>query len=76
MPSELSKDLPKILPFFIFMRANIPDINIYNLSDDTAISYDIIPFIQPGELETNNYKNSHELHEKIDFERKANTFAN
>ena len=76
MPSELSKDLPKILPFFIFMRANIPDINIFNLSDDTAISYDIIPFIQPDELENNHYKNSRELHEKNDFERKANTFAN
>ena len=76
MPSELSKDLPKILPFFIFMRASIPDINIFNLSDDTAISYDIIPFIQPDELEKNHYKNSRELHEKIDFERKANTFAN
>lgn len=76
MPSELSKDLPKILPFFIFMRANIPDINIFNLSDDTAISYDIIPFIQPDELEKKHHTNSLELHEKIDFERKANTFAN
>ena len=76
MPSELSKDLPKILPFFIFMRVNIPDINIFNLSDDTAISYDIIPFIQPDELEKKHHTDSLELHEKIDFERKANTFAN
>lgn len=76
MPSELSKDLPKILPFFIFMRANIPDINIYNLSDDTAISYDIIPFIQPDKLEKKQYKKDDGLHEKIDFERRANTFAN
>lgn len=43
MPSELIRDLFKILPFFRFMRENIEDINIYNLSDDTAIQYDIIP---------------------------------
>ncbi|MGX9739267.1 3-deoxy-D-manno-oct-2-ulosonate III transferase WaaZ [Pseudocitrobacter corydidari] len=50
MPSELSKDLHKILPFFKFMSRNVPDMRIYNLSDDTAISYDIIPFIEVSEL--------------------------
>ncbi|WP_336220088.1 3-deoxy-D-manno-oct-2-ulosonate III transferase WaaZ [Citrobacter amalonaticus] len=45
MPSELSKDLIKIVPFFKFMRENVDDFRIYNLSDDTAISYDIIPHI-------------------------------
>lgn len=38
MPSELSKDLFKILPFFRFMRDNVEDINIYNLSDDTLFT--------------------------------------
>lgn len=52
MPSELSKDLVKILPFFKYMRENIEDFNIYNLSDDTAISYDIIPFIRASEVAT------------------------
>ncbi|MTH45529.1 3-deoxy-D-manno-oct-2-ulosonate III transferase WaaZ [Intestinirhabdus alba] len=46
MPSELSKDLVKILPFFKFMRDRVEDLRIYNLSDDTAISYDIIPHIK------------------------------
>ncbi|ELW2103051.1 3-deoxy-D-manno-oct-2-ulosonate III transferase WaaZ, partial [Escherichia coli] len=32
MPSELTRDLFKFLPFFRFMRENIEDINIYNLS--------------------------------------------
>ncbi|MCP0802980.1 3-deoxy-D-manno-oct-2-ulosonate III transferase WaaZ, partial [Salmonella enterica subsp. enterica serovar Kentucky] len=52
MPSELSKDLVKILPFFRFMRAQVPDFQIYNLSDDTAIGYDIIPFIRPADVAT------------------------
>lgn len=51
MPSELSRDLFKILPFFRFMRDNVEDINIYNLSDDTAIQYDIIPFVKVSEIE-------------------------
>ncbi|EBR6076804.1 3-deoxy-D-manno-oct-2-ulosonate III transferase WaaZ, partial [Salmonella enterica] len=51
MPSELSKDLFKILPFFTFMRKNVSDLNIFNLSDDTAIHYDIIPYITASELE-------------------------
>lgn len=51
MPSELSNDLPKIIPFFRFMRKMVKDLNIYNLSDDTAISYDIIPFIKADELD-------------------------
>jgi KDO transferase III len=51
MPSELSRDLFKILPFFQFMRDRVKDINIYNLSDDTAIHYSIIPFIEPSELD-------------------------
>ncbi|BEA95539.1 hypothetical protein VEE11_00910 [Escherichia coli] len=51
MPSELTRDLFKILPFFRFMRENIEDINIYNLSDDTAIQYDIIPYMKISEIE-------------------------
>lgn len=50
MPSELSKDLVKILPFFQFMRDNVNDFNIYNLSDDTAVSYDIIPYIRATDV--------------------------
>ncbi|AIQ98993.1 3-deoxy-D-manno-oct-2-ulosonate III transferase WaaZ [Pluralibacter gergoviae] len=50
LPSELSRDLLKILPFFRFMREKVSDINIYNLSDDTAVSYDIIPFITTAEV--------------------------
>lgn len=49
-PSELSRDLGKILPFYQFMRENVADINVYNLSDTTAISYDVIPFITPQEV--------------------------
>ena len=33
------------------MRDNVEDINIYNLSDDTAIQYDIIPFMKVSEIE-------------------------
>ncbi|EHG2953225.1 3-deoxy-D-manno-oct-2-ulosonate III transferase WaaZ [Salmonella enterica subsp. diarizonae serovar 53:r:z35] len=55
MPSELSKDLFKILPFFTFMRKNVSDLNIFNLSDDTAIHYDIIPYIKASELEDEIY---------------------
>lgn len=51
MPSELTRDLFKILPFFRFMRENIEDINIYNLSDDTAIQYDIMPYMKISEIE-------------------------
>lgn len=51
MPSELSRDLFKILPFFRFMRKMVGDINIYNLSDDTAIQYDVIPFMESSDLE-------------------------
>lgn len=51
MPSELSKDLHKILPFFKFMSEKVPDMHIYNLSDDTAISYDIIPFLEMSDLD-------------------------
>ena len=45
MPSELSRDLGKIIPFFIFMKDNVKDINIYNLSNNTAIDYKIIPYL-------------------------------
>lgn len=55
MPSELSKDLFKILPFFTFMRKNVSDLNIFNLSDDTVIHYDIIPYITASELEDEIY---------------------
>ncbi|GKX57191.1 lipopolysaccharide core biosynthesis protein RfaZ [Leminorella grimontii] len=50
LPSELSNDLWKILPFFSFMKRNVPNINVYNLSDDTAISYDVIPHINSYEI--------------------------
>ncbi|ELC56495.1 hypothetical protein WGI_04676 [Escherichia coli KTE44] len=56
MPSELSRDLFKILPFFRFMHDNVKDINIYNLSDDTAISYDVIPFIKLQDISAEESK--------------------
>ncbi|MCG2878954.1 3-deoxy-D-manno-oct-2-ulosonate III transferase WaaZ, partial [Obesumbacterium proteus] len=42
-------DLGKILPFFQFMRDNVTDINIYNLSNNTAIDYNVIPYIEADE---------------------------
>lgn len=71
MPSELSKDLVKIVPFLRFMRNHIPDINIYNLSDDTAIGYDIIPHIRANEVSNLSRKkslisNSHGFQENVD----------
>ncbi|EAS7588077.1 3-deoxy-D-manno-oct-2-ulosonate III transferase WaaZ, partial [Salmonella enterica] len=42
-------------PFFTFMRKNVSDLNIFNLSDDTAIHYDIIPYITASELEDEIY---------------------
>lgn len=50
MPSELSKDLGKILPFFAFAREVVKDMNVFNLSDDTAVDYRIIPHITPDQL--------------------------
>ncbi|MNC18207.1 lipopolysaccharide core biosynthesis protein [compost metagenome] len=50
MPSELSKDLIKIVPFLQFMRDRVEDLNIYNLSDDTAIDYNIIPYISSKDI--------------------------
>ena len=76
MPSELSNDLPKIVPFFRYMRENVTDINIYNLSDDSAISHDIIPFIDADEVDKLSYRSNNDFNEGIDFERNANTFAN
>ncbi|MDU3155635.1 3-deoxy-D-manno-oct-2-ulosonate III transferase WaaZ [Hafnia alvei] len=49
MPSELSRDLGKILPFFQFMKSNVKDIEIYNLSNNTAIDYKIIPYLNMKE---------------------------
>ncbi|AUO66849.1 3-deoxy-D-manno-oct-2-ulosonate III transferase WaaZ [Citrobacter freundii complex sp. CFNIH2] len=71
MPSELSKDLVKILPFFQFMCENVDDFNIYNLSDDTAISYDIIPYIKAADVATlpsrqHIMNNAHGLHDRAD----------
>jgi len=50
MPSELSKDLGKILPFFAFAQEVVGDLNVYNLSEDTAVDYRIIPHITPDVL--------------------------
>ncbi|WP_079949848.1 lipopolysaccharide biosynthesis protein, partial [Salmonella enterica] len=33
----------------------LSDLNIFNLSDDTAIHYDIIPYITASELEDEIY---------------------
>lgn len=44
MPSELSRDVQKIINVLAFMRDNI-DPPVYTLSTDTAIPYDIIPLI-------------------------------
>lgn len=76
MPSELSNDLHKIIPFFKYMREKVSDINIYNLSDDTAISYDIIPFIKPDEIDKLCYRSSQKYNEDINFDRKLDTLAN
>ena len=51
MPSELSGDLLKILPFFEFMQERVSNIHIYNLSDNTAINYNIVPFISLNEID-------------------------
>lgn len=48
--SELSRDIGKILPFYAFMREKVPYINVYNLSNNTAVSYDVVPFITPQEV--------------------------
>lgn len=71
MPSELSKDLIKILPFFQFMCESVDDFNIYNLSDDTAISYDIIPYIKAADVAAlpsrqHIMNNAHDLHDRAD----------
>ncbi|MDT7093507.1 3-deoxy-D-manno-oct-2-ulosonate III transferase WaaZ [Citrobacter amalonaticus] len=71
MPSELSKDLIKILPFFQFMCESVDDFNIYNLSDDTAISYDIIPYIKAADVAAlpsrqHIRNNAHDLHDRAD----------
>nr|WP_318383576.1 3-deoxy-D-manno-oct-2-ulosonate III transferase WaaZ [uncultured Enterobacter sp.] len=47
MPSELSNDLTKILPFYAFTRKILPDIPVYNLSDDSAVDRRYVPFISP-----------------------------
>lgn len=75
MPSELSNDLPKILPFFRFMREQIADLHIYNLSHDTAIGYDIIPFINPHEVETLTHRVSSNFLAGKDYERGIDNFA-
>lgn len=48
--SELSKDLNKILPFFGFFRESVPGYPVFNLSDDTAVDYEIIPFIRAEDV--------------------------
>ncbi|EDN2302144.1 lipopolysaccharide biosynthesis protein [Salmonella enterica subsp. diarizonae serovar 65:(k):z] len=40
---------------FYFYEKNVSDLNIFNLSDDTAIHYDIIPYIKASELEDEIY---------------------
>ncbi|HGY8903752.1 TPA: 3-deoxy-D-manno-oct-2-ulosonate III transferase WaaZ, partial [Escherichia coli] len=74
MPSELSKDLFKILPFFRFMRDNVEDINIYNLSDDTAISYDVIPFIKFQDISREESKDK--TRKKMQYRTSTDSYAN
>lgn len=71
MPSELSRDLGKILPFFKFMSEKVQDVNVFNLSNDTAVSYNVIPFIQPSEIGRMKYKSKEGLEQSLDFEKKA-----
>lgn len=52
---EFSKDLFKILLFFIFMRKNVSDLNIFNLLDDIVIYYDVILYIIVLEFEDEIY---------------------
>lgn len=73
-PSELSKDLFKILPFFRFMRDNVEDINIYNLSDDTAISYDVIPFIKFQDISREESKDK--TRKKMQYRTSTDSYAN
>lgn len=58
MPSELSRDLVKIIPFLRFMRDQVDDLNVFNMSDDTAIDYSIIPFISAQDISKLNRGNS------------------
>ncbi|MCK2395135.1 3-deoxy-D-manno-oct-2-ulosonate III transferase WaaZ [Escherichia coli] len=74
MPSELSKDLFKILPFFRFMRDNVEDINIYNLSDDTAISYDVISFIKFQDISREESKDK--TIKKLQYRTSTDSYAN
>ncbi|HBB9877947.1 TPA: 3-deoxy-D-manno-oct-2-ulosonate III transferase WaaZ, partial [Escherichia coli] len=76
MPSELSRDLFKILPFFRFMRDNVEDINIYNLSDDTAISYDVIPFIKPLDISSEESKSQDKIRKKMEYKASTDSYAN
>ncbi|HFI7720303.1 3-deoxy-D-manno-oct-2-ulosonate III transferase WaaZ [Escherichia coli] len=74
MPSELSRDLFKILPFFRFMHDNVKDINIYNLSDDTAISYDVIPFIKLQDISAEESKDM--TRKKMQYRISTDSYAN
>lgn len=76
LPSELSKDLPKIIPFFRFMRESVPEINIYNLSDDTAVSYNFIPFVKISTIQGIGAHNNLKVKGNIDFEQQADNLAN
>jgi len=76
MPSELSKDLHKILPFFRFMSEKVADMHIYNLSDDTAINYSIIPFLDISEFANVSSKQNSEAKDKYHFQQSVDSCTN
>lgn len=56
------------------MRDNVEDINIYNLSDDTAISYDVIPFIKLQDIITEESKDK--TRKKMQYKASTDSYAN
>ena len=56
------------------MHDNVKDINIYNLSDDTAISYDVIPFIKLQDISTEESKDR--TRKKIQYKASTDSYAN
>ncbi|EFN7897072.1 3-deoxy-D-manno-oct-2-ulosonate III transferase WaaZ, partial [Escherichia coli] len=53
---------------------NVKDINIYNLSDDTAISYDVIPFIKLQDISAEESKDM--TRKKMQYRTSTDSYAN
>ncbi|EJZ4536829.1 3-deoxy-D-manno-oct-2-ulosonate III transferase WaaZ, partial [Escherichia coli] len=52
----------------------VEDINIYNLSDDTAISYDVIPFIKFQDISREESKDK--TRKKMQYRTSTDSYAN